>query len=65
MKMLDLLAKNPAFFENKVPKKRDYMVPKLEVKPTVYKNMNGFIRFRFSKDPFERTRINKECNIFI
>lgn len=27
--------------------------------------MNGFVRFRFSKDPLERTRINKECNKLI
>lgn len=64
MKINELLSKSPTFFENKVAKKREYIVTKLEIKPTVFKNMNGFIKFRFSKDPFERTRINKECKIY-
>lgn len=61
MRMLEQLDKDAQFFENKIPKKRDYLVTKLEIKQTVYKNMNGFLKFRFSKNPFERTRINKEC----
>lgn len=62
MKLNEILEKNNIIYEKEkdVPKKRELLITQLEIKPIVFKNMNGFVRFRFSKDPLERTRINKE-----
>ncbi|EAR82689.2 zinc knuckle protein (macronuclear) [Tetrahymena thermophila SB210] len=62
LKLIELLEKNAVIFEKEkeVPKKRGLLITQLDIKDVVFKNINGFIRFRFSKDPIEKTRINKD-----
>lgn len=62
--MHEVLEKSYMQFEHMVITRRENIVTVLEINPTVFKNMNGFIKFRSSTNPLEQTRINKECKFF-